>query len=71
MSNLSGQISNGSIVLFVGEPPEELVQGDVLSVCDQPADQRAQGYPKARGFMAQSQAFITADMGVSVDELQQ
>jgi len=67
---LSGVISNGSIILFVSEevPPEFITP--VFSAGNQPADQRTQGYPQARGFTV-VHGILKEEMGVAVDELMQ
>lgn len=70
MSALNGIVSNGSIILFVGNdiPPE--FASPITFAGDQPKDQRAQGYPQARAMMVRSDKLVV-EMGVSVDELTQ
>lgn len=67
---LTGVISNGSIILFVGSetPPEYSFPVNFAE--NQPSDQRAQKYPQMRGMLVVHDK-LTEDMGVSVDELQQ
>ena len=71
MATLNGIISNGSIILFVGNqvPPEFTTP--VVFAGNQPDDQRTQGYPQGRAFLARVDGNINPKMGVSVDELTQ
>jgi hypothetical protein len=71
MATLSGIISNGSIILFVGNsvPPEFTTP--ITFAGNQPTDQRVQGYPQARAFLARPSGNIKPEMGVHADDLTQ
>ena len=69
--SLSGVVSNGSIILFVGNdvPPEYAFP--VTFAGNQPLDQKAQGYPSLRGMLVKTSKLDEDIMGVSIDELTQ
>lgn len=68
---LTGIISNGTIVLFVGGeiPPEYAFP--VTFSGDQPIDQKQQKYPQCRALLVVHDRLDINYMGVNVDELMQ
>jgi len=74
MAGLQAIVGDGAIIIFgggSGSPPENFLPPPTpTSAGDQPAMERAQGYPQMRGFIVSASAFVP-EMGVSADELTQ
>jgi hypothetical protein len=67
---LMGAITTGSIVVFSNpsDIPDEFKNEIIPTLNSQPADQKAQNYPGAHGFIA-TIAMMTESAGVKLSEL--
>lgn len=72
MAGLQCLTGDGAIIIFGGTPPGPFIPPPTPTAAgDQPAAERAQGYPQMRGLLVIVEGNIQTQMGVSVDELTQ